>query len=74
MKINFKTILVIFLVGLLGGVVGTFSVVEINKATGNKIIDQDSSINIQTVNYPSIEKSNYTEAIKKAYKDRKSVV
>ena len=67
MKINFKTILVIFLVGLLGGVVGTFSVVEINKATGNKIIDQDSSINIQTVNYPSIEKSNYTEAIKKAY-------
>ena len=67
MKINFKTILVIFLVGLLGGVVGTFSVVEINKATGNKIIDQDSSINIQTVNYPSIEESNYTEAIKKAY-------
>ena len=67
MKINFKTILEIFLVGLLGGVVGTFSVVEINKATGNKIIDQDSSINIQTVNYPSIEESNYTEAIKKAY-------
>ena len=67
MKINFKTILIIFLVGLLGGVVGTFSVVEINKLTGNKIIEQDSSINIQTVSYPEIEKSDYTKAISKAF-------
>ena len=67
MKMNFKTILIIFLVGLLGGVVGTFSVVEINKATGNKLIEQDSSINIQTVSYPELEKSDYTKAIAKAY-------
>ena len=67
MKFSFKNIIVIFLVGLLGGIIGTFGVLEINKTTGNKVIEQDSSIVINKVEYPTIEKSNYTIAIDKAY-------
>lgn len=67
MRLNFKTLFIIFLVALIGGVCGTFAVLEVNKATGNKIIEQDSAVTVSTVNYPSIEKSNYTIAIDKAY-------
>ena len=67
MKLNFKTIIIIFLVGLLGGIVGTFGVIEINKQTDNKIIEQDSSVVLHTVEYPKLEKSNYTIAIDKCY-------
>lgn len=67
MKLNFKNLLIVFLVALLGGVIGTFGVIEINKATGNKIIEQGSSAVLTTVEYPAIEKSNYTVAIDKAY-------
>lgn len=67
MKLNFKTIFIIFLVALIGGVCGTFGVLEINKATGNKIIQQDSSVVLSTVNYPEIKKSDYAVAIEKAY-------
>ena len=68
MKFNFKNILIIFLVGLLGGVVGTFGVIEINKATGNKILNNGSTVNISTVDYTdSAEQSDYTVAIGKAY-------
>lgn len=67
MRINFKTVIIIFLVGLLGGVCGTFGVLEINKNTGNKIIEEDSSIVLNTVEYPNIETSNYSIAIDKAY-------
>lgn len=67
MKFSFKNIIVIFLVGLLGGIIGTFGVLEINKTTGNKVIEQDSSVVINKVEYPTIEKSNYTIAIDKAY-------
>lgn len=67
MKLNFKTILIIFLVALLGGVCGTFGVLEINKATGNKIIEEDSSVVVNTVDYPKIEKSDYSVVIDKAY-------
>lgn len=67
MKLNFKTIIIIFLVGLIGGIAGTFGVIEINKTTNNKIIEQDSSVVLHTVEYPKIDKSNYTVAINKAY-------
>ena len=67
MKFNFKTIIIIFLVGLLGGIIGTFGVIEINKKTDNKIIEEDSSVVLHTVDYPKIEKSDYTIAINKAY-------
>lgn len=66
MKVNFKTIAIVFLVGLLGGICGTFGVIEINKNTGNKIIEQDSVVNLTTVEYPEIEKSDYSIAINKA--------
>ena len=67
MKLNFKNILIIFLVGLLGGVCGTFGVLEINKATGNKIINTTSSVSVSTVDYPEVEETDYTTAIDKAY-------
>lgn len=67
MRINFKTVIIIFLVGLLGGICGTFGVLEINKKTGNKIIEEDSSIVVNTVEYPSIATSDYSIAIEKAY-------
>lgn len=67
MKLNFKTVIIIFLVGLLGGVCGTFGVIEINKSTGNKIIEEDSSVVVSTVEYPKIESSDYTQVISKAY-------
>lgn len=66
MKVNFKTIVIIFLVGLLGGICGTFGVIEINKNTGNKIIESDSVVNLTTVEYPELEKSDYSIAINKA--------
>lgn len=72
MKLSFKNIIIIFLVGLLGGVVGTFGVIEINKATGNKILERDSQVIINEVKYPStLEKSSYSLA---AYKAINSVV
>ena len=67
MRMNFKTIVIIFLVGLVGGICGTFGVLEINKATDNKIIEQDSAVVLTTVEYPTIEKSDYSIAIDKAY-------
>lgn len=67
MRLDFKTLLIIFIVGLLGGVFGTFGIIEINKTTGNKILDEDSSVVVNTVKYPSIEKTNYSVAIAKAY-------
>ena len=67
MKMNFKNIVIIFLVGLLGGVCGTFGVLEINKNTGNKIIEEDSSVVLTTTEYPKIEKTDYSIAIDKAY-------
>lgn len=66
MKLNFKNIIIIFLVALIGGVVGTFGVLEINKATGNKIIEKDSAVVLTTVDYPEIKKSDYSLAIEKA--------
>lgn len=67
MKMSFKNLFIVFLVALIGGVVGTFGVIEINKVTGNKIIEEDSKVVITTVEYPSVEKTNYTIAIEKAY-------
>lgn len=67
MKLNFKMILIIFLVALLGSGLGTFGVLSLynsnikdnDKATDNVIINE--------VEYTSIEKSDYTKAIEKAY-------
>ncbi|MDO5439940.1 MAG: trypsin-like peptidase domain-containing protein [Erysipelotrichaceae bacterium] len=67
MRLNFKTVIIIFIVGLLGGICGTFGILEINKQTGNKIIEEDSSIVVNTVEYPTIEKSDYSIAIDRAY-------
>lgn len=67
MKLGLKNILIIFLVGLLGGVCGTFGVIEINKATDNKILNNQSTLNVSTVEYSNVETSNYSEIINKVY-------
>jgi serine protease Do len=65
MKINFKNILIIFLVALLGSGLGTFSVMSLynkeHKSSG------ESSVIVNEVEYTGIEKSDYTRAIEKAY-------
>lgn len=67
MKFEFKNILIIFLVGLLGGICGTFGVIEINKATDNKILNNQSTLNVSTVEYPKLETSNYVEVVGKSF-------
>lgn len=67
MKLNFKNILIIFLVGLLGGICGTFGVIEINKATNNKILNNQSTLNISTVEYLKPKSSNFIDVVDKAF-------
>ena len=68
MKINFKTILIVFLVALLGSGLGTYGVLSLyNGKTDNSTVSQDSSVVINEVQYTNMEKSDYTKAIDKAY-------
>ena len=65
MKLNFKTILIIFLVAILGSGIGTFGVLELyNK---NKKTSSGSDLLVNQVEYTNIEKNDYTLAIEKAY-------
>lgn len=66
MKFNFKIILIIFLVALLGSGLGTFGVLSLYnsdiKDSGNT-----SNVVINEVEYTNVKKSDYTKAIEKAY-------
>jgi len=62
-KLNFKTIIVIFLVALLGAGIGTFGVLSINKEYQTK----NANELISSVEYLDIQKNDYTKAIEKAY-------
>lgn len=65
MKLNFKNILIIFLVALLGAGLGTFGVLELyNKDHKNS---GKSDITIHQVQYTDIKKNDYTRVIDKAY-------
>ena len=68
MKINFKTILIIFLVALLGSGLGTYGVLAFYKSDSkNSVLNQDSNVVINEVQYTNMEKSDYTKAIDKAF-------
>lgn len=69
MKINVKTIIIVFLVALLGSGLGTFGTLAIYNSTIKEVETkpQDNVI-INEVQYTNIEKSDYTNAIEKAFK------
>lgn len=66
MKLNFKTLLIIFLIALLGAGIGTVGVMEVYKnADSNKT--QNDPITISTVDYNNKQENSFTQAIDKAY-------
>ena len=66
MKVNVKTILIIFLVALLGSGLGTFGVLSYYTQKNGSPVKNDNIV-INEVEYTNIEKSDYTKAIEKAY-------
>ena len=66
MKVNVKTVLIIFLVALLGSGLGTFGVLSYYTQKNGNPIKTDNVV-INEVEYTNIEKSDYTKAIEKAY-------
>lgn len=64
MKINFKSLLIIFLVALLGAGLGTFGVISVFENEKQK---HNDPLNISEVTYNNKQETNYTKAIDKAY-------
>ena len=64
MKINFKTILIIFLVALLGSGLGTFGIMSLYE---NNVSKKNTPITINEVSYNNKQKNDYTKAIDTAY-------
>ena len=66
MKGNVKTLLIVFLVALLGSGIGTFGVLELKEGSSSASTVND--LQIQQVSYePSAGKNDTTKAIEKAY-------
>jgi len=66
MKINFKTILIIFFVALLGGAAGTYSVLEIKDKIEDKPVTSTQTESIyHEVTYTNKLETNYSAAISK---------
>ncbi len=71
MKINFKTILIIFLVALLGGSIGTYGILELNKYQNEIVEKEDNVVKTQDsvteqVLYTNENSGTYVNAIEKA--------
>lgn len=67
MKINFKTLLVVFLVALLGAGIGTYGMMEFyNKTHPNQNIKPESTV-ISEVQYADGAKTDFVKAIEKTY-------
>lgn len=66
MKISFKTLMIIFLVALLGSSVGTFGVISLYKKNA-PILDDQTNLVINEVEYTNVVTSDYSKAIAKAY-------
>ena len=67
MKFNFKNILIIFLVALLGGGLGTFGVLNIYKDKLGFAKPINDPITINQVSYSNKQETNYMQAIEKSY-------
>ncbi len=66
MKVNVKTVIIIFLVALLGSGLGTFGVLSYYTQKNGNPIENDNVV-INEVEYTNVEKSDYSKAIEKAY-------
>ena len=66
MKISFKTLMIIFLVALLGSSIGTFGVISLYKKNA-PILDDQTNLVINEVEYTNVVTSDYSKAIAKAY-------
>lgn len=68
MRINFKTIVIIFLVALLGASIGTYGVFKLYIDKNKPIVSEDKeNVIINEVAYTNKKETNYTKAIEKAY-------
>lgn len=68
MRINVKTIIIVFLVALLGSGLGTFGMLALYNSTIKEVeVEPKDNVVINEVKYTSIEKPDYTKAIEKAY-------
>ena len=68
MKVTFKSILIVFLVALLGSGLGTFGVLSFYKGDRRtSSANTESNIVVNEVQYTNVEKSDLTSAIEKAY-------
>ncbi len=65
MKFNWKTLILVFLVALLGAGIGTFGILEIHD--NEKKTASLQNLEVQTVAYDPVSESSYTKAINKAY-------
>jgi len=65
MKLNFKSLIIVFLVALLGSGIGTFGIMSYY----NRNIDsaQSNDVTVSQVEYANVNKTDYTLAIEKAY-------
>jgi len=66
MKVNIKSIIIIFLVALLGSGLGTFGVISYYNQTDKSVLNNNNVV-VNQVEYTNVEKSDYTKAIEKAY-------
>ena len=68
MRINFKTVLIIFLVGLLGGAAGAYGVISINdlKNAETENVNEDAEPVISQVSYTAAVTGDYVSAIEKS--------
>lgn len=66
MKINIKTLIIIFLVALLGAGLGTYGFLSLYISNNPKKFSS-SNIQINEVSYTNKEKTNYTKAIDKSF-------
>lgn len=64
MKLNFKTILIIFLIAMLGSGIATVGVMEFYK---NNTKEKNDPISISEVHYNNKKETSFTKAIEKAY-------
>lgn len=67
MKINLKSLIILFLVALLGSGIGTFGVLSFYDHNIRSISENDDNVILNEVEYTNIEKTDYTKAIEKAY-------
>jgi len=66
LRLNFKTLLIVFLVALLGAGAGTFGVLEIYNKTNTSNATSNNVV-VNEVKYSEVSKTDYTKAIEKAY-------